>query len=86
MVGYPAVSSVFVVKSHTEDEPCPLCPLDRKKNISVADYVYSVEIHSQRMGNLRYVQNLLAIRSLIIYVLASKYLGMREGGMSVIEN
>ena len=86
MADYPAVSSVLDVKSHTADAPCPLCSFTRRKNITGADYGYTVDIHSSRMSNVRFADRTYALREMGVDESSGKNMGMNEGGIEILES
>jgi len=59
---FPALSSMMDVKGHTADACCTLCTFSKRKKSMEPEILYSVEIHSRRLGYMRFDDRMEQLR------------------------
>jgi len=74
---YPAVTATADVMGHTADSFCPLCTVRRRKGNGRSEVLYTSEIHSRRLGYMRFEERIRAIRAARPRRELRKRLGMR---------
>jgi len=74
---FPALTSMMDVKGHTADACCTLCSFSRRKRCADPEILYSVEIHSRRLGYMRFDDRMERLRAFGLDEAMKKRIGVR---------
>jgi len=74
---FPALTALSNVLGHTADACCTLCFFSRRKKTTDAEILYSVEIHSRRLGYMRFDDRMDALLRFQLDTTSKKALGVR---------
>lgn len=82
---YPASSNVLDVMSHAAKAPCTHCTFRHRSAPGDTDYAYSTNIDSSHSSFVRGMHRTVSVRQSTLSDDDAKWLGMRKGGISVID-